>query len=224
MDASSNVFQDFDVSRLRGANANAVHFVWADTFTNGSVRASIVTEPNEKYLRIWFENGIRSEEQGERAKGWASNVQIRPREQAALGNENSHGGLRYTALQFFARAPQEERKDGYIDEIGLSLRLLDRRLTYWVYRQAPRVNGPTQFRVATAEWQRFRVELSSEYYRIKAGDGNRWFLKFGSNGEPVPDFTVLPGITVVLGRFTAGREEPQEGKGVVDIKEITMTE
>jgi hypothetical protein len=217
--AENHVFQDFDVSRNRGGNPNAVHSMWTDTFANGNLRASVVMEPSERYLRIWFENGTRSEQQSERAKGWSSNIAIRPR--GPVANEGEPGELRHKGLQFFVRAPEGPRQDGDIDEIGLSLRILDRRLTYWVYTTLPQGKGPTQLRV-TSSWQCIRVDLSPRSYGMYTGDGNRRYPKRDTGGTPVPDFTIITGMTVVLGRYTAGREEPQEGKGVIDIKDIQL--
>jgi len=217
----TDVFQDFDVSRFRGTNANAVQSLWADTFTNGNVRALVMSEAQEKYLRIWFDNGIRLEVQGERAKGWASNVAIRPC--AALGNTTQEGLLKHNTLRFFARTPAEETKTGHAEDIGLSLRLLDRRLTNWVYTTTPKGKAPTQFRV-TNDWQSVRALLSPELYSLYTASGNRLHVKCDKDGEPIPDFTVLAGVTVVLGRYTTGRQEPEEGSGVVDIKEMTLTD
>ena len=155
---SSDIFQDFAVSRVRGANVNPVHGLWADTFTNGRITASVITEANDQYLRIWFESGFRSESQGERAKGWASNIQIRPQDETALGNENEQGDLRHKVLRFLARTPPRQPESGDIDEVALSVRLVDRRLTSWVYSTSFGAKFPTQFQI-TNDWQSFRVML-----------------------------------------------------------------
>ena len=220
---ASKVFQDFDVSRGQGTNLNAVQTFWADTYTNSSIKALVVKEPNDRYLRIWFVNGHRTLEQGEFAKGWASNIHVRPQEGAALGNEAEQGGLRYKALEFFARGSLDEEKDGDIEQVGLAVRLLDRRQTNWAYTMSPGAKFPTQFLV-TNVWQPYRVLLEPQFYSLYTGAGNRWFLKYNSEGDPVPDFTVMPGMTFVLGSYTGGIEEPGPGKGVVDIKDITLTE
>jgi hypothetical protein len=216
------IFQDFDVSRRGGGNFNAVQSMWADTFANGRITASVVTEPGgDKYLRVWFKNAARSESEGERAKGWASNITIRPR--GPVSNEREPGILKHKALEFFARVPEEERASGDVAELGLCLRMLDRRLTYWVYTALPQGKGPTQLLVA-GSWQRYCIDLSPEYYGMYTGDGNRFYPKKDPNGRPVPDFTIVAGMTVVLGSYTAGREEPQEGTGVVDIRDIRLCE
>ena len=54
-------------------------------------------------------------------------------------------------------------------------------------------------------------------------EGNQWLLKRSRRDRfPIPDFTVLAGVTLVLGSVTAGREEPGVGQGVVDIREMRL--
>lgn len=220
--ADSVVFQDFGISR-RHNNTNPVHFMWADAFTNGSIRSSVIAEPGKNFLRVWFENGTRREDQGELAKGWASNIKIRPQDETALGNGERDGDLKHRFLDFQARIPEQEADDGWLREIGLTVRLLDRRLTYWSYSDAKTGGQPSQFRVVIGDWQRFRIDMREGGFSVFGAEGNQWCLKRTRKDRfPIPDFTVLAGATFVLGSFTAGREEPGIGRGVLDIKDIRL--
>jgi hypothetical protein len=79
--------------------------------------------------------------------------------------------------------------------------------------------------VTSGDWEKFRIDLRSGGFGVFAAEGNQWFLKRTRKDRfPYPDFTVLTGITFVLGAFTAGREEPGIGKGVVDIKDIRLAD
>lgn len=219
----TEIFQDFNVSRIKGSNNNPVHHFWADTFTNSSIKALIMKNMDENYLRVWFDNGERTEQQGEQAIGWASNIMIHP-QHLALGNEKEEGGLKHNCLRFYVRIPQEEMNGQYINEVGISLRLLDRRLTYWVYKTILRGTRPTQFKVTNTTWQEFTINLLPEYFSIFESDGNKSYLKYNNNNEPCPDFTILAGVTFVLGSFTSAQEESREGKGVIDIKDIRLAD
>lgn len=217
---NDKVFQNFKISK-DCMNVNSVHFFWTDSFTNSSIKAFVMTKQDENFLRIWFENGVRYSEQGDSLDGWASNIKIRPQNEKALCNPN----LKYKYLHFHARIPSDGAREDDLDKVGISVRLLDRRLTYWQCGVAAS-GQPYQHRITkNNEWQRCSIALQQSKYSVFSDDGNhnQRYLNLGEDGKPHPDLSVIAGVTFVLGRYTGNLEEPRGGKGVIDIREIYLS-
>lgn len=216
---NSNIFQDFNISRKSGTNVNAVHFLWADTFTNSHIKALIYIEKEQSFLRVWFENGQRTSTQSEHVKGWSANVKIKPRGDGAFKNYKKEGLLKYRYMKFSARVPEDELTPEDLKEAAVSIRLLDRRLTYWDYSMIPKGGQPSQFLILSS-WNEYKIDLISGGYGIFDADGNSTQVMKNNEGIPCPDFSIVAGITFVVGSYTAGVEEPGLGKGIIDFKDI----
>ena len=218
----NDVFQDFNIRRDRGVNVNAVHFLWSNTYTNSSINGIIFTENDRNFLRLNFVNGERAKAQGEHVKGWASNVKIKPIEDAAFDNDNGDGGLKFTKLNFIARSPLLSEEENGACDVAISARLLDRRLNYWEYASASRGGTPSQFKLSS-DWEEYEIDLIGGGYKKFEADGNNTVTLKNKNGDPIPDFSVFAGVVFVVGSYSGGREEPGIGSGVVDIGEIQFS-
>ena len=199
--STNDVLQDFNID---SNNVNAVYFLFADVSTNSRIHASIIDE-DSPFLRVYFNNN---------EKGYCGNIAIRPKGEKALSNKID-GNLKYGKLNIKARVPNIQ--ENFLQVIGLSLRILDKRLTYWCYPN--REKGRGIFRLAGSEWNVFHVDLLSEYnWDIFNSDGN-YFTPHKSE----PDFTVIAGLTICIGGFSTQSGEPGPGKGVIDIQKIWLS-
>lgn len=219
----TTIFQDFDISRsARSDNVNAVHFMWADTYAGSTINGQILCEEDKHFLSVDFNNVIRKFDGRKIAKGWASNIKIKPINDAAFDNLGENGALKFKQVSFFARSSGIKMLGKReLETAALSVRLLDRRLTYWNYAETLRGGTPTQF-MLSSDWARYTIDLEGAGYQIFDADGNQTIVSTDEMGRPIPDFTVFAGIVFVVGSHTAGFEEPGLGKGVIDIGKIEL--
>jgi len=203
-DADEVAFQDFrpHTGRLN----NPISYLWASS-EGGEVSArTLADEDEERLLRIQFHNVDR----------YPGNVAIHPTCLTARQKLDSQ-----IYLTFLARIAEQD--DAHRDNAGpgsgeqtiVAVRVSDAHLEQWEYRDSvsyllPPVDG--------TDWSVFVVDLEFDATRP------HW-KKFGTGvsfpGEE-PDFSVITGVVIEVGRGKAG-ERPGPGDGVVDITRIHLT-
>jgi transcriptional regulator with XRE-family HTH domain len=197
-------FQDFQPHT--GRLNNPISYLWASS-EGGEISArSLPDDDTDRLLRIRFHN----------TDQFPGNVAIHPTCLTARQKPD-----RQIYLTFLARMPDQEEPrldnagpvgDG---QISLSVRISDAQLQQWEYRDSVSYLLPP---VAGSDWNTFVVDL--EFNAVRP----HW-KKFGTGvsfpGER-PDFSVITGIVIEVGRGKPG-ERPGQGDGVVDIMRIHLT-
>lgn len=210
--SSFKIFQDFKIDRSKGTNRNAVYYMWADSYGDNTINASIAHNNNDgHYLRVAFNNNNISNKEL-----WLSNIGILPIAEKALDNRpdsSSNKKYRYKHLFMLAKAQKDATVD--LEKIGIVVRVRDRNLIYWEYADAP--GECRQIDITTGEWQKKSVNLEDKCLWQK-------FISDGNRQHPAiePDFSVVSGVTLVFGGYNDGGQTPTTGKGIVDLHQIFL--
>jgi len=196
---SEDVFQDFEIKRP-GGNINAVHYLWADTYTASSINASV--NSRDRFLRISFNNMHGS---------YPCNIAIRPKAEQALANTSQK-----PYLTFEARIPEEaSQNERLLDKVSVVIRIGNGWFQYWVHADKP--GECIQLLVEDSEWQRFSLDLRSTHWHLFPSDGNVHY------GPKNADFEIISSVVFEFGSYNVpGR--PGAGEGMVDIRQIRLAD
>jgi len=195
-------FQDF---RFSEQNLNPVSHVWGDAFHGnliaGHVKAELSAEGEEQhFLRCPFRCG-------ETGGGWPPSVAVRGKAEQAFS-----AIPRYGAIIVQLRIPTESD----VPQVPkyYSLRVRDRRGTYWKY--ACHKSSYWQFDVpADGQWHTRRIDLrDATQWEVFLPDGNAAFP-----GEQ-PDFSIITDVVFEIG--DRGGDRPVPSTGTIDIGPITL--
>jgi hypothetical protein len=196
----SPLIQDFNISRIgRGGNINAVQYLWADTFVGNTINAEIIKRkpPN---LRVRFDN----------KGGWGCNIAIRSQAECVCRNRK---GYRY--LCFDARIPLKESKD-FLKEVAVAIRVVNGRLQHWEYACHP--GQYIVFSVHDPDWQCIKIDLTGDDWHLFASDGNTCL------SSSRPDFKAISTVILKFGALPDAPGELSPGKGIIDIRELRLTD
>jgi hypothetical protein len=200
--SKSSIFQDFKIDR-DGVNPNPVYYMWADNFKSSTINAEIVNEP-EPSLRISFDHTKDS---------WGCNIALRPYNDTGIIAENSY-------LCFESRLIKATNYGTNLDNVAISLRLTDRRLTHWEYALPPNDYRPTkhhQILVDKYDWKQYYINLRSKDWQLFKMDGNYLYA------SKKPDFSVIATMVLSFGAYNP-EFRPGPGKGIVEIKNFIFKE
>lgn len=199
-----SVFQDFNVKRSgEHFNINAVQYLWADALPANTISGEIIRDnkSNIPYLRVKFNhNG-----------GWGCNIAIRPQNEKALFNKCKY-------LTFEARIPADEIKEGFLERVGISVRIINGYLQHWEYAFNPREY--IVLPVEANEWGGKQIKISlykKKFWNLFTSDGN-------CDGPVEPDFSIIAAVVLKFGEIPNSPGEPCPGKGVVDIRALQVTD
>jgi hypothetical protein len=192
----TEIFQDFQVDRIRLDNPNPVEYLWVDVCSpDNSVIAAIGAEENRPHLLVKFKNSPRS---------WPGNVAIRPRGGRAV----STNGKR--TLTFEARALGNMRNRESGTEVCCGARLVNGWCQHWAYggerRYLPLPIGST--------WKVLELPLDSSLW---------WHFPSELFRHEAPNYRDFSALTLLVLEFgSAEIDRPGSGEGVVLIRDIRL--
>ncbi|WP_435548371.1 toll/interleukin-1 receptor domain-containing protein [Desulfobacterium sp. N47] len=201
----SSLIQNFDVKRTAGAhNINAVQFYWADSLFANTISAENIKDG--KTLRVRFDH----------KGGWGCNIAIRCQDGMACHNKN-----RSRYLIFDARIPLEEIQDSIksetLNEVGISVRIVNGRMQHWEYAFNPREYIICSVRKNEWGGEPVKIDLSDNLlWHQFTSDGN---IKLDPDG---PDFSVIAAVILKFGKVPQFPTEPEPGRGIIDIRALQL--
>jgi len=200
-------FQDFKVDRRpEGRNINAVSYLWADTYLGNEINAKIVRDQEgSPFLNVSFSSANGS---------LGCNITIRPQNERA-----KHREMEFRYLTFLAQASLDGNNLGEdTDRIGLAIRIINGKFQHWDYGSGPREYYQLAIATSDSRWTPISIDLndSSSWHHFTS-DGNQYVSEFDSEQ---PDFSVLSGLVIKLGKCGYLGEPAGPIRGSIRIKEI----
>ncbi|MDJ0677698.1 MAG: hypothetical protein QNJ36_20325 [Calothrix sp. MO_167.B42] len=205
------LFQNFHIDRS-GKNVSAVSFLWADTYSHCTINASIqqflIEGETLYFLQVYFDN---------KEGSYGCNLSIVP--QDALAVDNTSPKRKY--LLFDARIPKEASQDkGNLSEVAVAIRVVNGYMQHWEYARSSREY--IQLPVSGEVWRTLHIDLEDkDQWALFDSDGNTSFKVCGS--EEDPNFDIISFVIFKFGKTNLTPGEPQGGKGIIDIKNIRLS-